>query len=72
MRRIVQQILFIGAMCLSVTGLASEGKTIYVDGDVPAGGDGSSWTTAYRFLQDALVEAEVLQEPVEIRVAQGF
>jgi len=43
--------------------------TIYVDGQAPAGGDGSSWNAAYRFLQDALAAA--VGTVVEIRVAQG-
>jgi hypothetical protein len=40
-----------------------------VDDDAPPGGDGASWGTAYRFLQDALA---VLPGGVtEVRVAQG-
>ena len=48
------------------------GGTIYVDDDAPPGGDGSSWETAYTFLQDALTEAETTEETVEIRIAQGI
>ncbi len=44
---------------------------IYVDDDANAPGDGSSWETAYKFLQDALADAESAEKPVEIRVAQG-
>ena len=40
----------------------------HVDDDAPPGGDGLSWDTAYRFLQDALTTAT---EGSEIRVAQG-
>jgi len=47
-------------------------KTIYVDGDAPSGGDGMSWTTAYRFLQDGLLAGAAGDESVEIRVAQGM
>jgi len=48
------------------------GAVIYVDDDAPLGGDGLSWDTAYRFLQDGLADANSLApEPVEIRVAQG-
>jgi len=39
-----------------------------VDDDAPAGGDGSSWDKAYRFLQDGLDSATAGDE---IRVAQG-
>ena len=34
------------------------GKVIYVDQGAPAGGDGHSWGTAYRFLQDGLGAAK--------------
>jgi len=32
-------------------------ETIYVDADAPAGGDGRSWATAFKYLQDALTIA---------------
>ncbi|MBP7052907.1 MAG: right-handed parallel beta-helix repeat-containing protein [Phycisphaerae bacterium] len=57
-------------LCL-LTGGSAWGKVIYVDDDAPTGGDGASWTTAYRFLQDALTAAKAAGEAVEIRVAQG-
>lgn len=41
---------------------------IYVDDDAPAGGDGSSWATAYTQLQDALTGASAGSD---IRVAGG-
>jgi hypothetical protein len=48
------------------------GNVIYVDDDAPAGGDGSNWTSAFRFLQDALDAARAPGSGVsEIRVAQG-
>ncbi|MEN6578910.1 MAG: right-handed parallel beta-helix repeat-containing protein, partial [Phycisphaerales bacterium] len=47
------------------------GRVIYVDDDAPTGGNGTSWTTAYRFLLDALTDAEATGEAVEVRVAQG-
>jgi hypothetical protein len=46
---------------------AAAGTTIYVDDDAPPGGDGATWSTAYRFLQDALAQPDIS----EIRVAQG-
>jgi hypothetical protein len=55
---------------LSTCSLTSA-RTIYVDDDANAPGDGSSWQTAYKFLQDALAFAESAAGPVEIRVAQG-
>jgi len=47
------------------------GKTIYVDADAAGANDGTSWTDAYNFLQNALADADVAEKPVEIRVAQG-
>ena len=42
-----------------------------VDDDAPPGGNGLSWPTAYRFLQDALADAAV-SGVNEIRAAQGL
>ncbi len=47
-------------------------RIIYVDDDANVPGDGSSWQTAYKFLQDALADANDSEKPVEIRVAQGI
>ncbi|MDD5454762.1 MAG: C25 family cysteine peptidase [Candidatus Ratteibacteria bacterium] len=40
----------------------------YVDADAPLGGNGETWETAFKYLQDALA---VAGEHEEIRVAQG-
>jgi hypothetical protein len=48
---------------------AAAGKMFYVDVDAPAGGDGSSWAAAFKYLQDALFNASA---GTEIRVAQGI
>ena len=44
---------------ISVFASASAGPTgpLYVDDDAPPGGDGTSWETAFTFLQDALAAA---------------
>ncbi len=42
--------------------------TLFVDDDAPAGGDGTSWITAFTHLQDALAVATADDE---IRVAEG-
>jgi predicted outer membrane repeat protein len=51
--------------------VAFAGKIIYVDDDAAGADDGSSWADAYKYLQDALADAESSNKPVEIRVAQG-
>jgi parallel beta-helix repeat protein/predicted outer membrane repeat protein len=44
---------------------------IYVDADAPGLNNGSSWTDAYKYLQDGLTDARSSPKPVEIWVAQG-
>ena len=46
-------------------------KTIYVDDDAAGANNGTSWTNAYLYLQDALADANASEKPVEIRIAQG-
>jgi len=53
------------------TTTADSVRRIYVDAIAGGVNDGSSWTDAYSYLQDALVDAHDSQVPVEIRVAQG-
>lgn len=48
---------------------ANAQQVIYVDDDAPPGGDGTSWPTAFMYLQDALA---VAAGGDEIRVAQGM
>ena len=49
----------------------AQAAIIVVDDDAPLGGDGLSWNTPYRFLQDALFDAANDPTMTEIRVAQG-
>ena len=51
---------------------ASAESVIYVDADANGMSDGSSWTDAYNYLQDALANASPASKPVEIRVAEGI
>jgi hypothetical protein len=51
---------------------AAPGRIIYVDDSADGPNHGHSWTDALLFLQDALTLAEQVQEPVEIRIAQGL
>jgi predicted outer membrane repeat protein len=57
-------------LAMGCTSLAAE--VIYVDADATGANDGSSWENAYTFLQDALADAKLAENPVEIRVAQGI
>jgi len=57
--------------CLSIASAAQAQTVLFVDDDAPTGGDGLSWATAYRFLQDALTDARRFGGASEIHVAQG-
>lgn len=61
------------AAVLGMGGAAVHAGAIrFVDDDAALAGGGLSWDTAYRFLQDALADAEAAGGAVtEIRVAQG-
>jgi hypothetical protein len=59
------------ALCLTIVSTA-QAKVMYVDDDAAGANDGTSWTNAYRCLQDTLAEANDSAKPVEIRVAQGI
>ena len=59
----------VAAVTLAVCSGAANGQAIiYVDDDASLGGDGTTWQTAFRYLQDALALAT---EGDEIRVAGG-
>jgi parallel beta-helix repeat protein len=47
------------------------GGVIYVDADANGIGDGTNWTDAYNYLQDALADANTSVKPIEIHVAEG-
>ena len=55
---------------LVISDLAHGGAILFVDDDAQSGGDGTSWDSAYRFLQDALTDAAG-GGITEARVAQG-
>ncbi|MHC4752022.1 MAG: right-handed parallel beta-helix repeat-containing protein, partial [Planctomycetota bacterium] len=57
-------VLLLATLCTFATG-----KTIYVDDDANGENNGSSWTDAYNYLQDALMTA---LPGDDIRVAQGI
>ena len=62
-----QQLLLIActALLLNVTP-AYCGLVLFVDDDAVAGGDGESWDTAFRFLQDALSIASIPEKGISI------
>ena len=72
MERTKQPVLAVIACTLTLALTpAALSKIIHVDDDAPPGGNGSSWASAYQFLQDALEAAADLDKPVEIWVARG-
>jgi predicted outer membrane repeat protein len=48
------------------------GKIIYVDDSAIGANNGTTWADAYNYLQDALIDANTAEKPVEIRVARGI
>jgi predicted outer membrane repeat protein len=61
-------LLFLSVLVVATT---AAGKIIYVDADATGANDGSSWADAYTYLQDALADANLAEEPTEVLVAQG-
>ncbi|MBW7989973.1 MAG: right-handed parallel beta-helix repeat-containing protein [Planctomycetes bacterium] len=61
------------ASCLLVAAMRSTivAGTIYVDSRADGSNNGSSWADAYKYLQDALADADSAEKPVEILIAQG-
>jgi len=70
MRRAIITIAAVILAAGTVSAVA-RGKTIYVDADAAGANKGTSWADAYKFLQDALADANSSEKPVEIRVAEG-
>ncbi len=60
-------ILILGMTSASLTAP----RIIYVDDSATGTNTGSSWANAYRYLQDALADANAADKPVEVRIAQG-
>src|SRR5690606_4998766 len=51
-------LLLVLALCAASVSPADAQRVIYVDTDAAPGGDGASWATAFRDLQNALAVAE--------------
>jgi hypothetical protein len=70
------RIALLSCCALAFVGLAESpcigAVTLYVDDDAPPGGDGLTWDTAFRFLQDALAYASAPANGVtDVHIAQG-
>ncbi len=63
--------LVLTALCCALFALPAGGAIFHVDGAAAPGGNGLSWGTAYRHLQDALNDP-ALTSGDEIWVARGF
>jgi len=69
MASVTSSVTSVLAVLLSLSASTARAQSIiHVDDDAPVGGDGTTWSTAYRYLQDALHNAAVGDE---IRVAAG-
>ncbi len=60
------------ALSSATSGNAAAQTTLYVDDDAPHGGDGITWETAYRDLQDALAATTDIRDDVLVHLAQGI
>jgi hypothetical protein len=65
----MRKLIFLGLYLAFV--IPCQAKIIYVDVNTPDNNDGSSWAKAYKYLQDALADANSSGDVNEIRVAQG-
>ena len=68
----IERMIPIWAVVLATSFATALGRTIYVDDDAGGANDGSSWTNAYVYVQDALGDATTAERPVEVLVAQGL
>src|SRR5262245_13940006 len=61
------------ALVSAAGSIAARGQTtLYVDDDAPPGGNGASWATAYRDLNEALARAATLPPPISVRIGAGL
>jgi parallel beta-helix repeat protein/predicted outer membrane repeat protein len=63
--------VLIWVLVLGIHCTTAAGGVIYVDVNTPDNNDGSDWANAYKYLQDALADADSDPDVDEIRVAQG-
>jgi hypothetical protein len=67
----MRELVVSGTVLLGVVSVGY-GRVIYVDDDANGLNNGSSWVNAYKFLQDALADANSGVKPADIRVTQGI
>lgn len=59
-------------LLLLIMSACCKGKIIYLDSGASGVNNGISWADAYNYLQDALIDANAAEKPIEILVAQGI
>ncbi|MHC4474468.1 MAG: right-handed parallel beta-helix repeat-containing protein [Planctomycetota bacterium] len=64
-------LLVISVLLVGIHSATAAGRPIYVDANAPPAGDGASWATAFKYLQDALADANSNPDPNDIWVAAG-
>jgi len=62
--------ILVSVFALGLSGAHAQ-TVLYVDDDAPPGGDGMSWSSAFKYLQDALAAVSADPTVSEIRVAGG-
>ncbi len=69
-RTLVVLTILVSVLALGLSGAHAQ-TVLYVDDDAPLGGDGASWSSPFKYLQDALAAASADPTVSEIRVAGG-
>jgi hypothetical protein len=70
-RRAVATLILTAGLMAAIQSVQGQTRILYVDANATGLNDGSSWTHAYRYLQDALADANSSPDAGEIHVAQG-
>lgn len=65
----MRKLTFVLSFLFSIA--SCQARIIYVDANTPDNNNGSDWTRAYKFLQDALGNANSNGDVNEIRIANG-
>lgn len=65
------EILLTSCLLLALMQSTIVAGTIYVDSRAEGSNNGSSWADAYKYLQNAIIEADTTEKPIEILIANG-